>query len=111
MINFDSTIYCDALTLLFADKADKDIIKEMVKEQMMQSDYETDQIRSDADMGVDLLDTFSESSIDSIMKYISVDEDRVTFDYGESQSCGDLRCVAFNVPCSFDYDNWKKEVA
>ncbi len=108
IIGFDSTIYCDALTLLFSDKAD---IKEMVREQMQQSDFETDQIRSDTDMPVDLLDVFSEASIDSLMEYISVDEERVTFDYSESQTCGDLKCVAFNVPCGFDIDSWSKEVA
>ena len=101
MINVDCTIYCDALTLLFNDKAD---LKENVKAQLCQSDYELDCIRQELD--VEYLDQFSECDIDTLMKYISVNESEVTFDYGESEACNDLRCVAFRVPIEFDEEKF-----
>ena len=108
MINFDCIIYCDALSLLFSDKAD---IKKLVIDQLAQGgECEFDQIKYH-DMDDMYYDAFDSCPLDVLAGYISVEEEQVTFDYGESAACENLRCVAFNVPCLFDYDRWKKEVA
>ena len=104
MVNVDCVIYCDALSILFSDKAN---LKELVEDQMCQSDYETDCICNELEL--DYRDRFSECDIKTIMKYVSINENQVTFDYGESEACGDLRCVAFRVPICFNEYEFIKE--
>ena len=102
MIEFSSTIYCDALSLLTSKECND--IKAFVADQMRQGEYEIDQIRREIDES--LLYEFERASVDDLLKCISIEEDNIEFDYGESQACNNLRCVAFSVPCLFDDDEF-----
>ena len=107
MIRFHSLIYCDALDLLFSDKAD---IKNLVKEEMCMSDLEIEQILYASEMEENMTEKFQNCPINTIMCYVTPDENNVTFSYAESEECHDLRCVAFNVPCDFNYSEWKLQM-
>lgn len=113
MIDFESTVYCDALGLLFDDKADNESLKKMVLERMQQSNYEIDQIRIDEDMPEDKLDEFSKTvaiNNKKLLDFITVDTKGVEIDFGETEECGDRKVIAFRVPCKFDVDGWIKSI-
>jgi len=115
MANVDVTIYMDALGLLLSDKTD---IKSEIYNQIVQGDdYFLDQIRDElrddaeeAGMSVsqidELTDKFAEDDIDTLMKYITFEESDITFDYEESAAGGDLKVVAFRIPCQFDTNRY-----
>lgn len=115
MINADVNIYMDALGLLLSDKTD---IREEIKSQLQQGDemfFDSirDGLQDEAeDKGIDadkITDAFIEDSVDELMKYISFNEENITFDYPESEACGDLKVVAFRIPCDFDSDRYIKD--
>jgi hypothetical protein len=105
----------DALGLLLSDKTD---IKSEIYNQIVQGDdYFLDQIRDElrddaeeAGMSVsqidELTDKFAEDDIDTLMKYITFEESDITFDYEESAAGGDLKVVAFRIPCQFDTNRY-----
>lgn len=111
MCEVDITIFMDALRLLLSDKTD---IKAEVRGQLEQGDdWFFDQISGNIEEEAEkaglneantqkLLDKFTEDAVESLMNYISIDEEKITFDYGEAAACEDLKCVAFCVPCKFD---------
>ncbi len=116
MINFDCTIYMDALSLLLSDKTN---IKSEILNQLQQGDPCLESISSDlldeaSEKGLNetnVSNRFENDSCENLMEYISIDENLITFDYGESQACGDLKCVAFNIPCKFDSDRYLNKCA
>ena len=95
-------IYMDALTLLLS----KTDIKEAIKDQLNQGDdYFFDQIRNGLEKEnatEKVLDAFDEADTDNLLNYITFDENKITFDYAESEACCDLKVVAFDIPCEFD---------
>lgn len=111
MYEIDITIFMDALGLLLSDKTN---VKDEVRGQLQQGDdwffdqiseniQEEAEIAGFNDINVEkLLDKFTNDEVDNLMNYISIDENSITFDYGESAACDDLKCVAFCVPCKFD---------
>lgn len=111
MINTEITIYQDALGLLLSDKPD---IKDEIANQILQGDPCLDNTAAEIyeaaeEAGLDgdkVLTTFNEDSCDHLMKYVTVFEDKITFDYGESEACGDRKVLAFNVPLSFDVEGY-----
>lgn len=111
MYEVDITIFMDALGLLLSEKTN---VKDEVRGQLQQGDdWFFDQISENIQEEAEkagfneanvekLLDKFTNDEIETIMNYISIDENSITFDYGESAACDDLKCVAFCVPCKFD---------
>ena len=116
MIDFEITIYEDALSLLLSDKAD---VRVEILAQLQQGDPAIESVGEELRDLCDehMLDTdkivakFEDQSCEELMKYISFSEAGITFDYGESVECGDRRMCAFRVTCSFDADAYLKEVA
>ena len=110
-IETEITIYQDALGLLLSDKPD---IKDEVTNQILQGDpcldNTTDEVYDAAEKagleGEKVLVTFNEDSCSHLMKYVTVFKDEITFDYGESEACGDRKVLAFNVPLSFDVEGY-----
>ena len=110
-MNTEIPIYQDALGLLLGDKPD---IKDEITNQISQGDpcldNMTDEIYEAAEKaglnGEKVLVTFNEDSCSHLMKYVTVFEDKITFDYGESEACGDRKVLAFNVPLSFDVEGY-----
>ena len=113
-IEFDITIYEDALSLLLSDRMD---IRAEIISQLYQDDHVLDEVNGELyelceENGFDadrITDTFAEVSPEKLMDYITFSEAGITFDYSESQACCDLRCVAFKILCTFDVDKYLKE--
>ena len=115
MYDFEITIYEDALSLLLSDKTD---IRAEILGQLQQGDpaleFIGEKLRDLCDELV--LDTdkiiakFENQSCDDLMKYISIYEASIAFDYEESEGCGDRRICAFRITCSFDLDRYLEEV-
>lgn len=113
-INFDITIYLDALDLLLGGKTD---VRAEIMDQLQQGGPVLEDIADDLynlceDKGLDadrLTEHFNEESLEKLMGYISFSEEEIEFDYGESEACGDRRCVAFRVKCVFDAGKYIKE--
>ncbi len=122
MIDFDITIYEDALSLLLNGKTD---VKAEILGQLQQGDPCLENIGEELRLTCDelvlckglVLDTekivssFEEKSCEEIMEYINFSEAGISFDYEESVACGDRRMCAFRVACTFDTDRYLKEVA
>ncbi len=116
MIDFDITIYEDALSLLLNDKTN---VKAEILGQLQQGDPCLENIGEELrktceELFLDtekIVDRFEEQSCEEIMEYISFSEAGISFDYGESVACGDRRMCAFRVACTFDTDRYLKEVA
>lgn len=110
-IETEITIYQDALGLLLSDKPD---IKDEITNQILQGDSCLDNTTNEVyeaaeEVGLDgekVLETFNEDSCSHLMKYVTVFEDKITFDYGEAEACGDRKVLAFNVPLSFDVEGY-----
>ena len=113
-INFEITIYQDALALLLGGKAD---VRAEIMDQLQQGDPALEDIADDLydlceDKGLDadrLTEQFNEESLEKLMGYISFSEEEIEFDYGESEAYGDRRCVAFRIECVFDAGKYIKE--
>ena len=116
MINFNITIYEDALSLLLNDKTD---VKAEILGQLQQGDPCLENIGEELcetceELCLDtekIVGRFEEQSCEEIMEYISFSEDDISFDYEESEDCGDRRMCAFRIACTFDTDRYLKEVA
>lgn len=116
VIDFDITIYEDALSLLLNGKTD---VKAEILVQLQQGDPCLENIGEELRETCEelVLDTekivgrFEEQSCEEIMEYISFSEAGISFDYEESVACGDRRMCAFKVACTFDTDRYLKEVA
>jgi len=112
MINFDIDIYMDALGLLQSDKTD---IRAEILNQMIQGDPCVEQIGEDLhELAEELFydpkkvdAIYGDMNCDKILSYVTIGD--VTFDYGESEACGDRRICAFLVGCEFDADKWFEE--
>lgn len=113
-LSFDVTIYQDALALLLGEKTD---VRAEIMSQLQQGDPALEDIADDLynlceDKGLDadrLTEHFNEEPLEKLMGYISFSEEEIEFDYGESEACGDRRCVAFRVKCVFDAGKYIKE--
>ena len=113
-INFNVTIYQDALALLLGGKAD---IRAEIMSQLQQGDPALEDIANDfydlcEDKGLDadkLTDRFNEESLEKLLEYISFSEKDIEFDFGESAACDDRNCVAFRIKCVFDAGKYIKE--
>ena len=111
MLEFDITIYMDALNLLLSDKTN---IRAEIYNQIAQGDpclesLETDIWNTADDKNIDadkVVEIFNNDDLGNLMKYIHHNESTITFDYGESAACCDLKVVAFNVPCELDIDKY-----
>ncbi len=101
-INFTSTIYLESLTLLLQEKKS---IKEYVRFQMKQSEYEQNQIAKELPKEF-LYEFWNEYSIEELMEYISVDENEITFN---PERLTIPSAISFNVPCEFDAKRWMKD--
>lgn len=116
MIDFDITIYEDALSLLLKGKTD---IKAEILGQLQQGDPYLENIGEELRKTCEklvldtekIVDQFEEQSCEKIMEYISFSEAGISFDYEESVACEDRRMCAFRVACTFDTDRYLKEVA
>ena len=115
----DVTIYEDALCLLLNGKPN---IKDEILNQMQQGDpcMENfgDEIREEAEtlvmqgqnLNVEIImNGFDEASCEDLLSYVEFDEDKIKFDYGESEACSDLKVVAFSVPCKFNVSRYIRE--
>ena len=115
MIDFDITIYEDALELLL-NGAD---VKAEILGQLQQGDACLENIGEELRETCEELDLdpekivgkFEDQSCEEIMKYISFSQAGISFDYEESVECGDRRMCAFRIACTFDTDRYLKEVA
>ena len=113
-INFDITIYLDALDLLLGGKTD---VRAEIMDQLQQGDPVLEDVADDLydlceDKGLDadrLTDCFNEESTEKLMGYISFSEKDIEFDFGESAACDDRNCVAFRIKCVFDAGKYIKE--
>ena len=116
MIDFDITIYEDALSLLLNGKTD---VKAEILDRLQQGDPCLENIGEELRETCEelVLDTekivgrFEEQSCEEIMEYISFSEAGISLDYEESVACGDRRMCAFRVACTFDTDRYLEEVA
>jgi len=115
MHDFEITIYEDALSLLLSDKTD---VKAEILAQLQQGDPCLEDIGDELrdlcdELALDtdkIIDKFETQSCEELMEYISFSEAGITFDYGESEECGDRRVCAFRIECNFDLDKYLKEV-
>ena len=116
MIDFDITIYEDALSLLL--NAETTDVRAEILAQLQQGDpcledigeelRETcEELRLDAEK---IIDRFEKQSCEEIMKYIGFSQAGISFDYEESVACGDRRMCAFRIACIFNADRYLKEV-
>ena len=114
MINFNCTIYQDALSLLLGNKTN---IRAEILGQLQQGDPCLEHIGDElCDLGKNhkinadkINDKFGEQSCEELMEYISFSDDTITFDYEESAECGDPRVCAFRIACKFDAERYLKE--
>ena len=102
-IQVDCVIYIDTLSNL-TEALD---LREAVKDQLNQSDYETDCI--EAELEEESVEEFEEADVDTLMKYISIDEKGIEFDYDESVACNNRRIAAFRVPIEFNETRFMAE--
>ena len=102
-IQVDCAIYIDTLSNL-TEPLD---LREAVKDQINQSHYETDCI--EAELEEESVEKFEEADVDTLMKYISIDEKGIEFDYDESVACNDRRMAAFRVPIEFNETRFMAE--
>ena len=108
MINTETIIYMDTLSLLLSDKTN--IRGEIYNNLLQGDDYVFDNIIRDLEdyaeeLGLDpdiTRDVFDNLDVEVLMNFITHDENKITFDYDESINCGDHRCVAFDIPITFD---------
>ena len=111
MIKADIVIYIDALELWLSDKTN---IKDEIYNQIAKGDdYFLNQIRKglrdeakESGMSVSqidqLIDKFTKDNTSTLMKYITFDKDKITFDYDKSADHSNLKIVTFRIPCTFD---------
>ncbi len=115
MIDFEVCIYEDALSLLLNNETD---IKAEILNQLQQGDPCLEDISDTLKNLCDelVLDTeeiiarFEEDTYEELMKYVSFSNENITFDYGESAACGDLRMCVFRIPCKFDAGKYIKDI-
>lgn len=98
------------------------LIKAEIHSQLSQGDdYFFDKVRDDLRDNAeamnmsgsqvdDLTEKFDEEDVNILMKYITFKEEEITFDYGESAACENLRTVAFRIPCKFDSSGYINSV-
>ena len=115
MLSFECPIYLDTLSLLLSDKTD--ILSE-VKGQIMQGDPCMDYIKDDLlekteeddKIDVNNLETiYDDDDINTLMKYITYDENGIEFDYGEAYACDDRRLGVYKIPCFFNATKYIQE--
>ena len=114
-IEFEIPIYEDALSLLINGKPD---IKEDVLNQLEQGDPAAETVledliilAEDENLDLDLVkDSYNELSCEQIMEYVSIDESKIEFDYGETAAIADLPIVAYRIYCVFDADKFLKNI-
>ena len=111
MIKADVIIYIDALELWLSDKTN---IKDEIYNQIAKDDdHFLNQIREglrdeakESGMSVSqidqLIDKFAKDNASTLMKYITFDKDKITFDYDKSADHNNLKIVTFRIPCTFD---------
>lgn len=111
MIKADIVIYINALELWLSDKTN---IKDEIYNQIAKGDdYFLNQIRKglrdeakESGMSVSqidqLIDKFAKDNTSTLMKYITFDKDKITFDYDKSADHSNLKIVTFRIPCTFD---------
>ena len=111
MIKADIVIYIDALELWLSDKTN---IKDEIYNQIAKGDdYFLNQIikglrdeAKESGMSVSqidqLIDKFAKDDADTLMKYITFDKDKITFNYNKSVDHNNLKIVTFRIPCTFD---------
>ena len=111
MIKADVIIYIDALELWLSDKTN---IKDEIYNQITKGDdYFLNQIREglrdeakESGMSISqidqLIDKFAKDNTSTLMKYITFDKDKITFDYDKYADHNNLKIVTFRIPCTFD---------
>ena len=111
-ITFEVPIYLDTLKLLLSDKTD---ILEEVKYQIAQGDPALENIREELNdlvvetQGADrIMNAFDDDSLETLMCYISYDEDKIKYNYDEASEVSDRRLAVFSVPCKFNAEGYIK---
>lgn len=124
MYDFDVIIYEDAVSLLLNDK--KPDVRAEILGRLQQDDDVIESIGEELQDFCDELglapdeidEIFEKFKVQSrevqfrekLMNYISFSEKDITFDYGESEECGNRKLCAFRIACSFDLDRYLKDV-
>ena len=108
MYEFDIPIYVDAVSLLL--NTDRYDISEAIKIQLAQGDPALDDVETSLPTDA-LVEVFNSLDLDTLMQYISFNQNAIDIDYDEVYALGDPRVIAFNIPCTLDLDRFISDYA
>ena len=103
-MKIDINIYCDTLELIKGKIPN--IKKETISAFIDNSDYYEDQILEELYSEYEDFDDLYKSSNISLHEFLTVFENKITFDYAESREMNNRRIVSFLVECDFEKEKY-----